>query len=222
MHGRAHVVPNPSGVDLISEIHAVTGPFSYTGKYIARRLRQKGIAVRGLARNIPSEPEDIDCRKLQFSDPYRLAADLHGTKVLYNIYWIRFARGGSSFDGAVRNTSVLSVAAKNAGVQRIVHISVSNPSRESPFAYFRGKTAAEEAIRCGVPVSIIRPTLTFGREDILVNNISWLLRRFHLFPLPGDGNYRVQPVWGGRCGPRRRRGGAHSRTDTGRGWSRSG
>ncbi len=178
------------------EIQAVTGPFSYTGKYIAAALDRRGVSVRGLVRSVPSDPGPVDCRPLKFDDPDRLAADLEGATVLYNTYWIRFERGGMTFARAVSNTGALGRAAARAGVARIVHISVSNPSSTSPFAYFRGKAAAEEAIRAsGLPVSIIRPTLVYGTEDILINNMTWLLRRFRGFPLPGGGAYRVQPVF---------------------------
>jgi len=41
---------------------------------------------------------------------------------------------------------------------------------------------------------ILRPTVVFGAEDILLNNIAWFLRRFPIFGLPGDGSYALQPV----------------------------
>jgi len=138
----------------------------------------------------------VDCRSLQFQDHNQLTRDLEGVDVLYNTYWIRFERGASTFAGAVRNTQVLAEAARAAGVRRIVHISVSNPSADSPFAYFRGKAAAEEAIRsAGIPCSVLRPTLVFGREDVLINNMAWLMRKMPLFPIFGDGLFRVQPVF---------------------------
>jgi uncharacterized protein YbjT (DUF2867 family) len=182
----------------MADLHGVTGPFSYTGSYIARRLESKGIPTRGFLRDLTTRPVStaVDCRSLQFQDHDQLTRDLEGVDVLYNTYWIRFERGASTFAGAVRNTQVLAEAARAAGVRRIVHISVSNPGADSPFAYFRGKAAAEEAIRsAGIPCSVIRPTLVFGREDVLINNMAWLMRRMPLFPIFGDGLYRVQPVF---------------------------
>jgi uncharacterized protein YbjT (DUF2867 family) len=182
----------------MADLHGVTGPFSYTGSYIARRLESKGIPTRGFLRDLTTRPVStaVDCRSLQFQDHDQLTRDLEGVDVLYNTYWIRFERGASTFAGAVRNTQVLAEAARAAGVRRIVHISVSNPGADSPFAYFRGKAAAEEAIRsAGIPCSVIRPTLVFGREDVLINNMAWLMRRMPLFPIFGDGLFRVQPVF---------------------------
>jgi len=180
-------------------VHALTGPYSYTGRYIARRLLEQGVMVRGLVRRLSSNGDPrIECRELQFADASRLAADLRDVEVLYNTYWIRCPRNGMTFERAVENTRALAEAAATAGVHRVVHLSVTNPAAHSPFAYFRGKAAAEQAIgSTGVPASIVRPTLVFGREDILVNNIAWLLRRLRFFTVPDGGAYRVQPVYVG-------------------------
>jgi NADH dehydrogenase len=35
----------------------------------------------------------------------------------------------------------------------------------------------------------------FGDEDILINNIAWILRRFAVFGAPGDGSYRMRPIF---------------------------
>jgi uncharacterized protein YbjT (DUF2867 family) len=87
-------------------------------------------------------------------------------------------------------------AAVQAGVRRIVHISITNPSAESPLPYFNGKAHNEQAvIDSGLSYAILRPTVLFGREDILINNIAYLLRRFPFFALPGDGSYRLQPIF---------------------------
>ncbi|MYA59282.1 MAG: hypothetical protein F4X40_01825 [Chloroflexi bacterium] len=87
-------------------------------------------------------------------------------------------------------------AAIDAGVSKIFHVSVSNPSADSPLPYFSGKWRVEEALKSyGIPCAIIRPTLVFGKDDLLLNNIAWALRRFPLFPVYGNGNYQVQPIF---------------------------
>jgi NADH dehydrogenase len=96
----------------------------------------------------------------------------------------------------VANTRVLINCAQAAGVQRLVHVSISNPSIDSRLPYFRGKALLEEAIQqSGLSYAILRPTVIFGREDVLINNIAYLLRRFPVFAVPGSGDYRLQPVF---------------------------
>ncbi|MFA5865500.1 MAG: NAD(P)H-binding protein [Phycisphaerae bacterium] len=182
-----------------TEWNVVTGAFSYTGTYIARKLLATGKNVRTLT-NHPNRPDSfvgqVNVLPLNFQNPTELAASLRGTTVLYNTYWIRFEHGGLTFDKAVANTEILIQAAREAGIKRIVHISVTNPSIKSPLPYFKGKARVEEIImRSGLTYAIIRPTVIFGLGDILINNIAWMLRHFPVFIIPGSGEYQLQPVF---------------------------
>ena len=181
------------------ELNVVTGAFGYTGKYITRRLLGRGIHVKTLTGH-PDRPNPFGGQVIpaafNFDDPAALSLQLSGASTLYNTYWVRFSRGEVTFDVAVDNTRTLIRAAKDAGVGRIVHISITNPSLDSSLPYFRGKAQVEEAIiASGVSYAIIRPTVIFGIEDILINNVAWMLRRFPLFVVPGRGNYRLQPIF---------------------------
>src|SRR5438105_2858224 len=185
---------------MTAPVDAVTGAFSYTGRYIARRLLEDGRRVRTLTNHshragAEDLEEKLEVEPLQFQDRKRLASALRGVDVLYNTYWIRFPHSGLDFDGAVANTRTLLKAAAEAGVRKVVHISVSNPSPDSPLAYYAGKARAEDAVReSGMKWAIVRPTLVFGPGDILINNIAWLLRNMPLFAIPGLGHYKLQPV----------------------------
>ena len=96
---------------------------------------------------------------------------------------------------AVANSRILFAAAAKAGVQRIVHISITNPDPASPDSYFRGKAHVEQALAdCGVPHAIARPAVLFGGNGVLVNNIAWLLRRLPVFAIGGHGDYRLRPI----------------------------
>jgi uncharacterized protein YbjT (DUF2867 family) len=131
-----------------------------------------------------------------FDDPSALGASLRGADVLYNTYWVRFPYRGTTFDQGLRNTRTLLRAAEEAGIRRVVHISITNPSRDSPLPYFRGKALAEEAVvRSTMSHAIIRPTVLFGDGDVLINNIAWLVRRLPAFAIPGTGAYPVRPVF---------------------------
>ena len=181
-----------------SDLNVVTGAFGYTGRYIARKLLSDGRAVRTITghpgRDNPFG-DQVKAYPLDFGDPDALAQSLSGATTLYNTYWIRFPRGPLTYEAAVDNTKTLVNAAKQAGVQRFVHISITNPSPDSLLGYFRGKALVEEAIiGSGLAYNIIRPTLIFGAEDVLINNIAWFLRKFPIFAVPGSGDYRVQPV----------------------------
>ena len=182
----------------ITDLNVVTGAFGYTGRYITRKLLSEGQNVRTITGHPDRQNpfgDRVKAYPLDFSNSKELAENLSGATTLYNTYWVRFPRRGVTFDTAVENTKTLVNAAKQAGVQRIVHISITNPSADSPLGYFRGKALVEEAIiSSGLAYSIIRPTLVFGAEDVLINNIAWFLRRFPFLAVPGDGEYPVQPV----------------------------
>ena len=179
----------------------VTRAFSYTGRYVARRLLDEGVSVRTLTRNPDREGPFgglAPAAPLDFSDPDGLCRTMRGAGVLYNTYWIRFGRGRTTFNQAVANSKVLFAAAARAGVSRIVHFSVANASSECRLPYFRGKGQVEEMLQdMGIPYAIIRPTLVFGEGDLLLNNMAWALRRFPVFPVFGNGDYKVQPVYAG-------------------------
>ncbi|HKV87901.1 MAG TPA: NAD(P)H-binding protein [Candidatus Dormibacteraeota bacterium] len=178
----------------------VTGAFSFTGRFIARRLLAQGRPIRTLT-NHPQRAgaEDVkaEVAPLQFTDRDALVASLRGADVLYNTYWVRFRHRGASFGAAIANTRILLGAAAEAGVRRVVHISVSNASEESHLDYYAGKARTEQVVReSGLQWAIVRPTLIFGPGDILLNNIAWLLRRVPFFIIPGLGDYHLQPVAG--------------------------
>jgi uncharacterized protein YbjT (DUF2867 family) len=177
---------------------AVTGAFSYTGRAIAEELLRRGREVRTLTRQ--HSPGDLLAGRiheapLQFADPTALRQALSGIETLYNTYWVRYARGATTFERAVTNTQALLEAAMDAGVRRVVHVSVTNPTLDSPLPYFRGKAQTEARVAASeLSYAIVRPTLIFGANDILLNNIAWALRRFPIFPISGSGSYEVQPV----------------------------
>jgi NADH dehydrogenase len=177
----------------------ITGAFSYTGKYATRLLLDRGYEVRTLTYHpdrTNSFGDRVQIFPYNFDRPGDLRRSLRGASTLINTYWVRFPREESNFETAVRNTRTLIEAAKDAGVQRIVHVSIANPSLESPLGYYRGKAQVEQAVvGSGLSYAILRPTVIFGAEDILINNIAWFVRRLPVFGIPGDGRYTIRPIY---------------------------
>jgi NADH dehydrogenase len=177
----------------------ITGAFSYTGKYATKFLLDRGYRVRTLTYHPEREnpfKESVQVFPYNFDHPDQLSQNLRGASTLINTYWVRFPRGESTFETAVQNTRTLIMAAKDAGVRRIVHVSIANPSAESPLGYYKGKAQLEQAvIHSGLSYAILRPTVIFGVEDILINNIAWFVRRFPVFGIPGDGRYAIRPIY---------------------------
>ena len=181
------------------QIHTVTGAFGYSGKYIAQRLLAKGYTVHTLTNSTDRHnpfADKMTVHPFNFEHPEKLAESLQGVSVLYNTYWVRFNHKLFTHADAVKNTLILFEAAKKAGVERIVHVSITNPAAEPDLEYFQGKAHLEKSlVESGLSYAILRPAVLFGKEDILINNIAWALRRFPIFGVFGDGNYGIQPIY---------------------------
>ena len=181
----------------MTNIDVVTGAFSYSGRFIAARLIDRGREIRTLTNHPRADDPSggrIRAYPLDFTDTALLIEAMKGADTLYNTYWVRAPQGSLTHTVAVENIRRLIEAARRAGVRRIVHISIANPTA-STRSYYRGKAAAEELIRsAGLSYAIVRPTLLFGEADVLINNIAWLLRHLPVFAIPGDGRYRLQPM----------------------------
>jgi len=178
---------------------AVTGAFGYSGRYIAKRLLEAGHSVITLTNSFKRENpfgKSVQAFPFHFEEPDRLTESLRGVEVLINTYWVRFDHKLFSHEGAVANTKILFQAAKEAGVERIVHIGITNPDINSDLPYFRGKAELELALKgLGTSYCILRPTVLFGKEDVLINNIAWSLRHLPVFGVFGAGEYKLQPIY---------------------------
>lgn len=182
----------------MKSIHAITGAFGYSGRYIASRLLDDGhevITLTGSVQRRSKLADKIRVIPLDFGRPDDLARGLEGVSTLYNTYWVRFNHRLFNHADAVFNTKILFEAARKAGVVRVVHVSITNPSMDSPLSYFRGKAEVEVALEnSGLSYAILRPAVLFGKEDILINNIAWALRRFPVFAVFGNGSYSLCPI----------------------------
>jgi nucleoside-diphosphate-sugar epimerase len=178
-------------------LDVVTGAFSYSGAAIAGALMDRGRRVRTLTGHPDraGTTTAIEVRPLDFDDQLGLADSLRGATTLFNTYWVRFPRRQVDHDVAVANSRTLFQAARRAGVQRVVHVSITHPSVESPYGYFKGKALVERALaESGLPFAVLRPAILFGGDGVLINNIAWMLRRLPVFAVGGGGDYRIRAI----------------------------
>jgi uncharacterized protein YbjT (DUF2867 family) len=208
-----------AGAEVVMTRQAVTGAFGFLGRHIAAQLLDRGdevvtltnraprsvagpgtVLARAFAGRVPGEVVEVAGRAGLSAAPLvfdrdGLAASLRGVDTLFNTYWIRFDRGHVTHAAAVENSRVLFAAARQAGVRRIVHVSIANPDPASRLGYYRGKAEIEAALaESGVSHAVIRPTVLFGDEPVLANNVAWFMRRLPAFGIAGDGRYGIQPV----------------------------
>jgi NADH dehydrogenase len=181
-----------------NQLDAITGAFGFTGRALAERLLADGRELVTLSRRSGEGDPLRDRLRVEPFDtdrPDGLAASLAGVDTLFNTLWIRFPRGAMTYERAVAQSAVLVAAAREARIRRIVHVSVVNAAPDGPTPYVRAKAAVEAIVRSsGLEWVIVRPTLTYGPGDILINNLAWALRRLPVYGLPGLGRYTVQPV----------------------------
>ena len=178
---------------------AVTGAFGYSGRYITKRLLEAGHEVSTLTNSL-HRPNPFGAKvaafPFHFDEPDKLRDALRGVHALVNTYWVRFDHRLFTHGQAVANTKILFTAAKEAGVRRIIHVSITNPDSTSDLPYFRGKAELESSLKSlGVSYCILRPTVLFGKEDVLINNIAWSLRHIPVVGVFGAGDYRLQPIY---------------------------
>ena len=125
-----------------------------------------------------------------------MALAVRRSKAVVNTVGILFQRGRQNFknihvDGARKIAS----AARDSGVETLVHISAIGAATESPAHYARTKALGEIGVREDFPGAIIiRPSIVFGAEDDFFNRFATLARLFPIIPLI-EGGTKFQPVY---------------------------
>lgn len=187
----------PEGSADDTGLDVVTGAFSYSGSAIARALLESGRRVRTLTGHPDRAPRGspVEVRRYAFDNPVELVDSLRRASTLYNTYWVRFAHDRTDHEQTVANSRALFHAARRAGIRRIVHVSITHPTIDSPLPYFRGKALVERSLHeTEVSYAILRPAILFGGDGVLLNNVAWLLRRLPVFAVGGSGQYRIRGI----------------------------
>jgi uncharacterized protein YbjT (DUF2867 family) len=185
---------------------AVAGGSGFVGAAITAELHRRGEAVVVLShrpeRARTAQPEGVEVRRADIADPQSLAPALAGCSALvislaFPNYPMEQPRRGYTFDAVDgAGTELLVVAAKAAGLRRIVYMSGAGAAADSPRSWFRAKARAEAAVKAsGLEYTIIRPTWVYGPGDAALNRFLGFARWLPCVPLTGSGRQLLAPVF---------------------------
>jgi uncharacterized protein YbjT (DUF2867 family) len=178
----------------------VLGGSGFVGRHVCEKLTRLGIRVtvptrRAInAREVQTLPmvDVLEANVHSESDLARLmpghdavvllVAILHGSEADFERTHVELPRR-------------VAAAMKQAGVQRLVHVSALGASAEGPSLYQKSKAAGESVLLAsGLDVTILRPSVIFGAEDQFLNLFARLQTVAPFVPLAGAAT-RFQPVW---------------------------
>jgi uncharacterized protein YbjT (DUF2867 family) len=186
---------------------AVLGGSGFIGRYVVQRLAARGDVIAigcrraGEAKFLMplGDVGQIAALNVAIGDEGLLPAFLAGNDALVNCVGILRESGSQTFE-RVHHLDPARVArfAREAGIERFVHISAIGADARSPSAYARTKAAGEAAVRDAFPtVTILRPSVVFGPEDQFFNRFAAMAMVSPMLPLIGGGHTRFQPVYVG-------------------------
>src|SRR6266849_8373676 len=186
---------------------AILGGSGFIGRYVVKRLAERGDIVAVGARNaaaakflkLKGDVGQVGLLNIAINDEKLLPAFIAGNQAVVNCVGILQERGSQRFD-RVHHTAPARLArlAREAGVARFIHISAIGADPRSTSAYARSKAAGEQAVRDAFPTAtILRPSVVFGREDQFFNRLAAVAMVSPVLPLIGGGETRFQPVYVG-------------------------
>ena len=180
----------------------ITGGTGFVGQAILDEAVARGYSVRALSRypekHKVSSSENIEYVKGNIFDPFSLKDSMNGVTIVINSAGILFEKGRNTFDNVhVRGVENIISAAKEKGVQRIVHVSALGTRENPASAYHWTKWQGEQIIRgCGIDYTIFRPSLIFGKGDHQTKVLKKIVEYFPIIPVLSVKG-KLQPVFVG-------------------------
>jgi len=181
----------------------VLGASGFVGRSVCARLGAAGVAVRALTRDrLKSRPltviPSLEIFEASPHDDAGLARALDGMDAVVNLVGILHASRREPFEKVhARLPARLARACRAAGVGRLVHVSALHADPGGPSEYLRSRGRGEAALRAegaGLAITILKPSVIFGRDDSFLNLFAGLVKPLPVVPLAGAG-VRFQPVW---------------------------
>ncbi len=185
----------------------IFGGSGFVGRYAVGALAKAGWRVRAASRR-PDLAGHLQPMggvgqilpvqaNLRFPDS--VARAVEGADAVVNCVGILAATGSQTFAAVqAQGARTVAKAAREAGVQHLVHVSAIGADAKSPSHYARSKAEGEAGVLEEFPNAIIlRPSLVFGPEDEFFNRFAAMARMSPVLPLIGGGKTKFQPVYVG-------------------------
>jgi len=175
----------------------VFGGTGFLGRRVVRHLLDAGDTVRIASRHPGRTEGSVEQIVADVHDRRSVEAAVAGADGVVNTVSLYVEHGRETFWSVhVEGAAQVAMAARRAGVKRLVHLSGIGASARSASRYIRSRGEGEEAVQAAFPGAvIIRPTVMFASDDEFLTTILSLLRRLPVYPLFGDGRTRLQPVY---------------------------
>lgn len=175
----------------------VFGGTGFLGRGMVRALGARGDDVRVAARRPDAVdlPPGVERQRADVQDDDEIAAALENAGTVVNAVSLYLEGGGLDFENIhVEGATRLARLARDAGVERFIHVSGIGVSTESPSRYVQARARGELRVRETFPgATILRPSVLFGPDDGFLATLD-AVTRLPLVPLFGRGNTRLQPV----------------------------
>ncbi len=182
----------------------VFGGTGFLGRAIVARLLEGNATVRIAARHperirIATPAEGLQLLRTDVRDVVSVARAVAGAQSAVNAVGLYLESRRETFDAVhVKGAGNVAEQAANAGVKTLVHVSGIGADAASPSKYVRARAEGERAALRGFGGTVIvRPSVLFGPGDAFLNTIDSITRAAPVFPLFGNGNTRLQPVYVG-------------------------
>ena len=186
---------------------AILGGAGFIGRYVVKRLAERGDVLSVGGRNagaakflkLKGDVGQVGLVNLSIADETLLPAFVAGNDAVVNLVGILRESGRQRFD-LLHHVAPARLArlAREAGVERFIHLSAIGADPRSTSAYARTKAAGEAAVRDAFPTAtILRPSIVFGPEDQFFNRFAAMATVSPVLPMIGGGETRFQPVYVG-------------------------
>lgn len=185
----------------------VFGGSGFVGRHVVRALLRRGWRVRAAVRrpDLAGHLQPLGMvgwvQPVQANLRYRWSIEraVQGADAVVNLVGILAESGRQRFDSIhAFGARAIAETTRDAGIERLVHVSAIGADPNSPSVYARSKAVGEKAIFETFPdATIMRPSIIFGPEDKFFNQFAGIARFTPALPLIGGGHTKFQPIFVG-------------------------